>query len=135
MRSSTAHCLRMIVGSALCGLMGAHARAADAPVQPDWVITADGGCVVHLGAGMAWPRCVEGMRWHGRACEGQPVRLDFAAAQALARSRQQTTGVTSENMARLQFMHGWVVNTTTGEARNDALERSQLLVRLVRPLD
>lgn len=44
-------------------------------------------------------------------------------------------GVTAENMARVQFMHGWAVDTTTGEARKDALKRSQLLVRLVRPLE
>lgn len=193
------HPLRQVCQAALvalhCSLLGAAGLAAAAPAQPEWIITADGGYIVHLRAGVAWPRCVEGMRWTGRACEGQPLRLDHAAALALAQSRAKTDGVawrlphmkelqglarqgakpadamgawlpnnppgwcwsatanvdtrsvneynygnmargvTAENMARVQFMHAWAVDTATGEARKDALKRSPLLVRLVRPLD
>lgn len=177
-------------------VLGALATAAAGkPAPPEWLVTADGGYVVHLSAGMAWPRCVEGMRWSGRACTGQPLMLDHAAALALAQRRARAEGVawrlpqmkelqglarqaakpaaalgpwlpdnppgwswsatanldtrsvneynygnmargvTAENMARVQFMHAWAVDTTTGEARKDALRRSTLLVRLVRPLD
>jgi hypothetical protein len=171
------------------------AHAAGAAAQPDWLISADGAYVVHLSHRVAWPRCVEGMRWSGRRCEGQPLLLDHAAALALAQQRAKAEGVawrlpqmkelqglarqgakpadalgawlpnnppgwcwsatanvdtrsinpynyesvargvTTENMARVQFMHAWAVDTTTGEARKDTLKRSALLVRLVRPLD
>lgn len=183
----------------LCMVLGvlatAVASAANKLAQPDWLITADGAYLVHLSAGSAWPRCVEGMLWNGRTCEGQALLLDHAAALALAQSRAKTDGVawrlpqmkelqglarqgtrpadtlgswlpnnppgwcwsatanvdtrtlneyaygnvvrgvTAENMVRVQFMHAWAVDTTTGEARKDALRRSLLLVRLVRPLD
>lgn len=179
-----------------CVLLGmAAAVAGDKPAQPDWLISADGAYVVHLSAGVAWPRCVEGMRWSGRRCEGRPLMLDHAGALALAQQRAKaegvawrlpqfkelqglarqaakpadamgawlpdnpqgwswsatanvdtrsineysyenvSRGVTAENMARVQFMHAWAVDTATGEARKDALKRSLLLVRLVRPLD
>jgi hypothetical protein len=177
------------------GLWGEAALAADAPPKPDWVISADGAYIVHLSAGVAWPRCVEGMRWNGRGCEGQALRLSHAEALALAKTREKVDGVawrlphlkelqllarqnarsaqskamflpdspagwcwtatanidttaineysygnvmrgvTTENMARVQFMHAWAVDTATGDARKDALKRNPLLVRLVRPLD
>jgi hypothetical protein len=186
---------RPILVAALCGLAGAVALAAEAPAPPEWIISADGGYIVHLSANVAWPRCVEGMRWSGHSCEGRALMLDHAAALALAQRRAKaegvawrlpqfkelqglarlgarpadamgtwlpnnppgwcwsatasvdtrtineysyenvSRGVTSENMARVQFLHAWAVDTTTGEARKDALKRSPLLVRLVRPLD
>jgi hypothetical protein len=186
---------RVALAVMLWGQLGVAAPAASASAQPEWVISADGSYVVHLSAGVAWPRCVEGMHWNGRACEGQPLRLDHAAAVALAQRRAKADGVawrlphmkelqglarqsarpadalgawlpnnppgwcwsatanvdtrtvneysydnvmhgvTAENMAHVQFMHAWAVNTTTGEARKDAPKRSPLLVRLVRPLD
>jgi hypothetical protein len=44
-------------------------------------------------------------------------------------------GLTAQNTTRVRFLHGWAVNLATGEARDDALKRSRLLVRLVAPLD
>lgn len=185
------HPLRLALGM----LATAAAVAADNPAPADWLITADGAYVVHLSAGTAWPRCVEGMRWRGRRCEGLPLVLDHAGALALAQQRAKAEGVawrlpqmkelqalakqgtkpadtlgpwlpdnppgwswsatanldtrsinpynydnvargvTAENMARVQFMHAWAVDTTTGEARKDMLRRHTLLVRLVRPLE
>lgn len=40
-------------------------------------------------------------------------------------------GRTDENTTQLSFLHGWAVNTTTGEARGDVLKRTELPVRLV----
>jgi hypothetical protein len=44
-------------------------------------------------------------------------------------------GLTAQNAAQVRFLHGWAVDLATGEARDDALKRSRLLVRLVAPLD
>lgn len=40
-------------------------------------------------------------------------------------------GRTDENTTQLSFLHGWAVNTTTGEARGDVPKRTELPVRLV----
>lgn len=40
-------------------------------------------------------------------------------------------GLTAQNTIQVRFLHGWAVNLATGEARDDALKRSLLLVRLV----
>lgn len=42
-------------------------------------------------------------------------------------------GVTSENVNRISYLHGWAVNAQTGEANANHLKKSRLLVRLVRP--
>ena len=44
-------------------------------------------------ARLAWPRCVEGMRWSGNGCTGVPQLLSYGQAQALARQRWQAEGV------------------------------------------
>lgn len=41
-------------------------------------------------------------------------------------------GVDSQNVAQVKFLHGWVVNTGTGESRNDVLRRTPMYVQLVR---
>lgn len=41
-------------------------------------------------------------------------------------------GVDNQNLAQVQFLHGWVVNTGTGESRNDVLRRTPMYVQLVR---
>lgn len=42
-------------------------------------------------------------------------------------------GIDGQNVAQMSFLHGWVVNTATGEARNDVLRRTPMFVQLVRP--
>jgi hypothetical protein len=69
------------------------AVAADAPANPEWVVTADGAFVVHLSANVAWPRCMEGQRWTGQRCEGQALRMNQTEALALARARHKADGV------------------------------------------
>jgi hypothetical protein len=44
-------------------------------------------------------------------------------------------GVNGQNLARLQFLHAWGVDTSTGDARKDLLKRNPQWVRLVRPVD
>lgn len=44
-------------------------------------------------------------------------------------------GVTGQNVSQMKFMHAWVVNTATGESRDDVLKRTPMFVRLVRKAD
>lgn len=41
-------------------------------------------------------------------------------------------GVDGQNVAQMKFLHGWVVNTATGEARDDVLRRTPMFMLLVR---
>ncbi len=45
------------------------------------------------------------------------------------------SGASGQNVSEMKFMHAWVVNTATGESRNDVLKRTPLFVRLVRKSD
>ncbi|MEP7297639.1 MAG: DUF1566 domain-containing protein [Burkholderiales bacterium] len=83
----------MLLAWIACMLCVSTAHAAGAPTPPEWLTTSDGAFVVHLSAGMAWPRCVEGQRWTGKRCEGQALLLTQSEALALARSRTQADGV------------------------------------------
>jgi hypothetical protein len=186
---------RWVLWLLLCWPAVPGVQAADAPAGPDWVVTADGAYIVQRSAGLAWPRCVEGQRWSGRACVGRALQLDQSQAQALARTRGQVDGaawrlphlkelqalaaqnrqaerghapllpdsppgwcwtatanidtapineyrygnvmrgVNNQNLARLQFLHAWAVDTASGQARQDMPRRSLQSVRLVRPVD
>lgn len=44
-------------------------------------------------------------------------------------------GRTEQNANHLKFLHGWAVDMSTGEARDDVTKRTRLPVRLVLPLD
>lgn len=44
-------------------------------------------------------------------------------------------GVTDQNVNQMKFLHAWVVNTATGESRDDVLKRTPMFVRLVRKSD
>jgi hypothetical protein len=44
-------------------------------------------------------------------------------------------GVTERNSNQLALLHGWAVNTATAEAQGNILKRTQMPVRLVRPID
>jgi hypothetical protein len=68
------------------GLVGA--------AEPPAVLTAspDGQELLDPASGHAWARCVEGMRWDGRACQGEPALFTLAEALAMARARSETSG-------------------------------------------
>jgi len=54
---------------------------------------ADGSVVVDEQAHLAWSRCVEGMRWDGVTCVGEPRWMNHAEAVAAAAARARTEGV------------------------------------------
>ena len=70
-----------------------RAQAAGPQAAGDWLIAADGNYVVDVRAGLAWPRCVEGMQWNGKTCTGKPLLLDRAEATALATERWKAEGI------------------------------------------
>ena len=69
------------------------ARAADSTAAQDWSLSAGGAYVLDHRAGLAWPRCVEGMQWAGKTCTGKPLLLDRAEATALAAERWKAEAV------------------------------------------
>lgn len=88
------HLLSLLAATATVAALPAH--AGDAPVpsaSADWTLSADGAYVLDARAGLAWPRCVEGMQWNGKTCTGKPLLLDRAAANALAAERWKAEGV------------------------------------------
>lgn len=44
-------------------------------------------------------------------------------------------GATGQSVTEMKFQHAWVVNTATGESRDDVLKRTPMFVRLVRKSD
>ncbi|MGD9773742.1 DUF1566 domain-containing protein [Diaphorobacter sp.] len=66
---------------------------ASTPAQPALTLSADGTLVLDIRARLAWPRCVEGMRWNGSDCIGAPDLLSYNEAQALARKRWKAEDV------------------------------------------
>lgn len=169
--------------------------AGPAPASPaaDWTPAANGQQLLQRSTRLLWSRCVEGMRWSGRDCVGQPLWLDLVEAQALVQRRNAATGqnwrlpylkelqqlallsqwqdeatlvpeasqtwiwsgsvpiamreinpysyeavvkgVNAQNVAQMKFLHGWVVNTATGESRDDVLKRTRMQVLMVRRAD
>lgn len=67
--------------------------SASASASPDWALSPDGAYVHDLRAGLAWPRCVEGMQWTGKTCKGKPLLLDRAEATALAANRWKAENI------------------------------------------
>lgn len=193
-RRLTTHVAWLVTFSTLSAVGFAQAVfATEAPVAAaDWTLTSDGSHYLQRSTHLLWPRCVEGMRWNGKDCAGQPLWLDHMAAQALARQRSKIdghqwrlphlkelqqlarlnsapstktvpplpestegwvwtgtipiemrsvnpysygnvmNGVTGQNVSQMKFLHAWVVNTATGESRDDVLKRTPMFVRLVR---
>jgi len=54
--------------------------------------SADGQELIDAAAGLAWSRCVEGMHWDGRRCDGEIRLLTHAQALASARTRSEAEG-------------------------------------------
>lgn len=66
-----------------------------ATAQPGDLIvpSADGRELLDEAGGQAWARCVEGMRWTGRSCEGRPTLFTHGEALAQARARSAADGL------------------------------------------
>ncbi|MFG6462877.1 DUF1566 domain-containing protein [Roseateles sp. DXS20W] len=84
--------MRIAIAAAVLLMLATSARAADAP--PGLVASADGAELLDAAGGQAWSRCVEGMRWDGRACQGRPALFTHAEALAIARARSEAEGRT-----------------------------------------
>ncbi len=69
------------------------AAPAQAAQPPALSVSPDGTLVIDQRARLAWPRCVEGMRWTGSHCAGLARLLTYGEAQALARQRWKDSGV------------------------------------------
>lgn len=92
---AVAHLLPFVRGlaAAALALPGLSAAwAADAPPAPEWTLSADGSQLLQRSTRLVWPRCVEGMRWSGKDCIGEPLWLGHVEANALARSRAKAEG-------------------------------------------
>ena len=77
----------------VCACATPPVLAADSTATQDWSLSADGAYVLDHRAGLAWPRCVEGMQWAGKTCTGKPLLLDRAEATTLATDRWKAEGV------------------------------------------
>jgi len=72
--------------------LGAPPLAAVADEAPRLVPSADGRELIDTAAGLAWSRCLEGMRWDGAHCVGSPRLATHAEALAQARERGEAEG-------------------------------------------
>ncbi|MFG6489378.1 DUF1566 domain-containing protein [Roseateles sp. BYS78W] len=84
--------MRTAVFTALLTLATLARGAEPPPAAPGFVPGADGTELIDAASGQAWSRCVEGMRWDGHACQGQPALFTHAEALAMARARSQADG-------------------------------------------
>ena len=84
MRKSQHH---HIAASLLCLVAMHFAQAASPEESPGLVVSKDGSFVFDMQSRLAWARCVEGMQWSGQSCVGEPKRVSYSEAQALARAR------------------------------------------------
>ena len=100
---SLAHCVQSFGITALV-LVVSPATAAPVIWPPGWVVSSDGATVLDERSGLVWARCVEGMKWNGKTCVGQPTLLDRAgaAAAATSRGRREAVGWRLPRAAELQ---------------------------------
>lgn len=129
LRRQRCHVLMALLGLMAAGL--GPARAADgvglAPAKappgssaPDafsgpsafsepLVVSDDGSLIIDRRSRLAWTRCVEGMVWNGQNCTGEPRRMTYGEALALASSRYKSEGVgwRIPRLTELRRFAGW----------------------------
>lgn len=71
----------------------AAAPAASAAPGTALRLSADGTEVIDPATGLAWSRCVEGMRWSGRRCTGEALMLSLPQARRTAAARAAAEGL------------------------------------------
>jgi Protein of unknown function (DUF1566) len=74
------------------------------------------------------PESTQGWVWTGTI----PIEVRSANPYSYA---NVMSGMTAPTTTEMKFMNAWVVNTATGESRNDVLKRTPMFVRLVRKSD
>ena len=67
--------------------------AKEPAAVPAWMVSADGADVVDMQTRQVWSRCVEGMRWTGKTCAGEPTLVTHKEALALASARRKADGL------------------------------------------
>lgn len=72
--------------------LAATGAMAQGPATAHLTISADGEAIIDAQAGVAWSRCVEGMRWTGKTCEGEAVLATHKEALSLAAERRKADG-------------------------------------------
>lgn len=72
--------------------LAATGAMAQGPATAHLTISADGEAIIDAQAGVAWSRCVEGMRWTGKTCEGEAVLATHKEALSLAADRRKADG-------------------------------------------
>jgi len=82
--------IRLIAAWALALALPCAAMAGEA--APRLTPSADGQELIDAAAGLAWSRCVEGMHWDGRRCDGEIKLFTHAEALASARTRSEAEG-------------------------------------------
>lgn len=82
--------IRLIATLALVLSLPCAVAAEDA--APRLTPSADGQELIDAAAGLAWSRCVEGMHWDGRRCDGEIKLFTHAQALASARTRSAAEG-------------------------------------------
>ena len=85
--------IALVLGAALALPARAVPGEGGARAAPALAALRDGTLVVDPRSRLAWPRCVEGMRWNGHTCTGMAELFTYGEAQALARKRWQAEGV------------------------------------------
>jgi hypothetical protein len=72
--------------------LASHPPPQQARPAPEWTLTADGSNLVQRSTRLRWPHCVEGIRWNGKDCIGEPLGMELAEATCLARSLAKADG-------------------------------------------
>jgi hypothetical protein len=88
--------------------VGAAEPAADAALS----LTDDGAYVVDARSKLAWPRCVEGMKWNGKTCTGEPRLMTHGEATAWAAQRAKADGV-PWRLPRVTELRRWAARSGT----------------------
>ena len=70
----------------------AFAAPATPPDKPVLVPADHGAQLIDRRSGLVWSRCVEGMKWTGKTCTGEPALVNHTQALALAAARKEADG-------------------------------------------
>ena len=88
------HPLRQALLVTLLACLGASACAAETGASATGIVASeDGRELLDRASGQAWSRCVEGMHWDGRTCQGKPALVTHREALAAARARSEADGL------------------------------------------
>lgn len=82
-----------LMGQAALVTVGTAVWATESTSGPNFHPSADGASVLDLREKLVWLRCVEGMRWDGKTCTGDPVLMTHSEAVAWAAAVAKAEGV------------------------------------------